>query len=160
MKEQDINCEVFDIMISEYMDNELPKEREASLFAHISVCENCRHEFKQQNMIKYEISKNKEAFPEELEQRIFSSIKERAPQPLYNRFNKPISVFVSYGMAVILVVIIMFSFWQIQKMRTEVGTLREAYRVSYERVQTQTREMNLIMNNMPAYRVGGQAETY
>ncbi len=69
-----MNCDNIKMMISDYLDNELPKEKEGFLFTHLATCSDCREEFKQQQLIQHEVKVNQKEVSEKFEERVFSTI--------------------------------------------------------------------------------------
>lgn len=145
-----MNCENILMMISLYLDNELPKEQEAFLFTHLSSCPKCREEFKQQNLIQHEIKINKKKVPEKLEERIFNSVKKKQTPSFQNLLTRPIPVYFSYLLGVVLIVIVLFSYLQISALRHDLNNFQDRYDSALQRIQLQTQQMNLMMSNMPA----------
>ncbi|MBI9073013.1 MAG: hypothetical protein JEY94_15535 [Melioribacteraceae bacterium] len=62
------------IMINEYFDGELDKEKETLLFTRLSLDDEARDYFKDLNMIKTATEQTLEEFPFGLEERIMYSV--------------------------------------------------------------------------------------
>ena len=72
-----MNCDDIKMMISDYIDNELQKEKEGFLFTHLASCRDCREEFKLQNQMQHEVKVNQKEVSGKFEERIFNSIERR-----------------------------------------------------------------------------------
>ena len=62
-------------LVQLYFDNELEKDKEPFLFSILSGNYEAREYFKQLSLIKKIVDNSIEQFPQELEERIFNSIK-------------------------------------------------------------------------------------
>lgn len=150
-----MSCNDIKIMINEYLDNELPKGKDGVLFTHLSTCSECRDEFRQQNLIQHELMLHKLKVPDSLEERIFNSIKQRNRVSPSVMLAKPIPVYISYILGIVILTLMIFSYFQISALRYEVNIFQDNYESAMERIQIQTQQMNLIMNNMPAVQITG-----
>ena len=52
-----MNCDKYQIMIQEYLDDELPKEKEYEMFLHLAECAECREFFKQVKSVSVSLHK-------------------------------------------------------------------------------------------------------
>ncbi|MCU7513787.1 MAG: hypothetical protein HF300_14575 [Ignavibacteria bacterium] len=148
-----MNCDDIKMMISEYLDNELPKEKDGILFTHLSSCSECREEFKSQNIIQHQVKLHKKQVPDRLEERVFNSIKQRQNQPSQTWLTRPMPVYVNYLLGIVIILIALFSYMQISALRYDLNNFQDRYDTAIERIQIQSQQMNLMMNNMPAVRI-------
>lgn len=152
-----MKCEDINLMISEYLDDELPKEKEGYLFTHFSTCSECREEFKQQIRIQNEIILNRKKVPEHLESRVLYSI-EKKNTDIIKKHLAGLPATLSYVLAIVVVIIAIFSFYQIQSLKTDLGNFQERYESAIERIEFQNHQMNLMMSNMPSVQISGNPE--
>ncbi len=71
-----MDCDNYKKLLNAYHDNELEKGAEPDVFSHLSGCGECRGYFKNINFISANIKQ--EEFPDELDERILYSIKEKS----------------------------------------------------------------------------------
>ncbi len=153
-----MNCNDIKLMISEYLDNELTKEKEAFLFTHLSSCDECREEFKQQNLIQHEVKINQKEVNEKFEQRVFDSIQNKE-QPIIKRWiTRPTPVYVNYLLGVVIIVITLFSFLQLSSLRYDLNDYQQSYIESVTEIQSKTNQINFIMNSLPTATVTQKIE--
>lgn len=91
-----MTCDDIRIMIYEYLDGELPKEKEAFLFIHLSNCVECREEFKQQNLIKHEVHIHQKEVSGRFEKRVFDSVKSSNKTFMKNYITRQSPVYFNY----------------------------------------------------------------
>jgi len=151
-----MNCDGIKLMISEYLDDALLKEKEVLLFTHISICANCREEFKQQNLIQHTVKINQRDVPGRLEDRIFDSIRHGENKQQYRWFAKPVPAYINIILGIVLVIIVLFSYLQVSSLRYDLNDIKVRYDTALERIQYQSQQMNLLMNNAPAVKITGQ----
>ncbi len=150
-----MNCDDIKLMISEYIDNELTKEKEAFLFTHLSSCTDCREEYKIQNSIQHEVKINLKDVGERFEQRVFDSIQKKE-LPLIKRWiTKPTPAYINYVLGFAIIMITLFSFLQFSSLRGDLKGFQEKYEAAFEKIQFQTQQINLMMNSMPAVQIIG-----
>ena len=148
-----MNCDDIKLMISEYLDNELTKEKEAFLFTHLSSCMDCREEFKIQNSIQHEVKINQKEVNEKFEQRVFDSIQNKE-QPFIKRWiTRPTPAYINYVLGIVVIVITLFSFLQLSSLRSDLNNFQEKYESAFEKIQFQAQQINLMMSNMPAVQI-------
>jgi len=150
-----MNCDDIKLMISEYLDDELPKGKDIILFTHLSGCPECREEFKHQNLIQHTVKLNRHEVSGRLEQRIFNSIQNEKKISV-KWIARPVPAYVNYILGLIIVLITLFSFLQVSSLRYDLNDIRARYDTAIDRIQYQSRQMDLIMNNVPAIRITGQ----
>jgi hypothetical protein len=152
MKEVNMNCHEINIMISEYLDNELTKEREGFLFTHLSSCSDCREELKKQLQIQHQVKLNQKEVSSRFEERIFYSMsnkKHHSPKI----FAKPLPAYISYALGFVVVLISLFSYLQINQLTRDLNIFANRYEQTIQQMNYQASQMNLMMNSMPAVNI-------
>jgi predicted anti-sigma-YlaC factor YlaD len=129
-------------MISEYLDNELTKEKEAFLFTHLSSCDECREEFKQQNLIQHEVKINQKEVNEKFEQRVFDSIIKREKHKTSTIFTKRVFASVPYAVSIILLIVSIYLFTQ------SANYLQQLQQVS-SKIEEQDKLIKVLFNSIP-----------
>ncbi|MBI5731014.1 MAG: zf-HC2 domain-containing protein [Ignavibacteriales bacterium] len=148
-----MNCDDIKLMISEYLDNELAKEKEAFLFTHLSSCDECREEFKMQNSIQYEVKIHQKEVSEKFEEKVFDSIQKKE-QPFIKRWiTKPTPAYINYVLGFVIIMITIFSFLQLSSLRHDLNSYQERYEAAFDKIQFQAQQINLMMSNMPAVQI-------
>lgn len=145
-----MNCDEIKLMISEYLDNELLKEKETFLFTHLFSCDGCREEFKVQNQIQNEVKKNQKEVSEKFEQRVFDSIANKKSESVPR--NTARSVFISSSIAAIVIFLIAFSLFLFFQMSNYSKQLETATK----QMSQQTELIRVLMHNVPAVQVTPQ----
>jgi predicted anti-sigma-YlaC factor YlaD len=137
-----MNCDDIKIMIYEYLDGELPKEKEAFLFTHMANCVKCREEFKQQNLIKHTVQINQKEVSVKFEERLFKAVAGTKMKSMAPVSGIGIKTRVSYAVAVLLLVtsIILFS--------EGAGYKQQLQNVSY-RIEEQNKLIKALFNSIP-----------
>ncbi|NJD22490.1 MAG: zf-HC2 domain-containing protein [Melioribacter sp.] len=150
-----MNCDDIKLIISEYIDNELTKEKEAFLFTHLSSCTDCREEFKMQNSIRYEMEINQKEVSEQFERRVFESIQKQEQPLIKSWITKSTPAYINYALGFVIIIISLFSFLQLGSLKDDLKGFQEKYEAAFEKIQFQTQQINLMMNSMPAVQIIG-----
>ncbi|MDP2362910.1 MAG: zf-HC2 domain-containing protein, partial [Ignavibacteria bacterium] len=145
-----MNCDKIKMMISDYLDNELPKGEEGFIFTHLADCSDCREEFKMQNQIQHEVKFNQKEVSEKFEERVFNSVRERKTTFAQRWITKPTPVYVNYVLGVVIIIISLFSFLQLNSLRYDLNSFQERYETSLQQLNYQASQMFLMMNSIPA----------
>jgi len=148
-----MNCGDIKLMISEYLDGELAKEKEAFLFTHLSACSECREEFKIQNSIQNQTKVNQREVSDRFEKRLFSTIENRNKTFAHRWITKPTPVYFNYLLGVIVVAITLFSFLQTASLRNELYAFQLRYENSLLQINYQAMQMYNMMNSLPAVEI-------
>jgi predicted anti-sigma-YlaC factor YlaD len=151
-----MNCVEIKLTISEYLDNELSKEKEIVFFTHISGCPDCREEFKHQNLIQHTIKLHQHEVTSRLEQKIFNSLKQEKKSSIYKWIALPVPVYINCILGMVIIIIALFSFLQLSALRNDLSDIRAKYHTALEGIQYQSQQMDLLMSNMPAVKIIGQ----
>lgn len=134
-------------LIDEYFDGELNKEKEIFLFSSLAQDEEGRKYFKKLNVLRNFIIEDHEGVPFELEERIFHSMEEikNNNERIFTARN--IFMFGSYALAVILIIVSIFLFNEVNNYKKEVD---EALKI----VKAKSETVDLLLNNtLPAAEV-------
>jgi predicted anti-sigma-YlaC factor YlaD len=148
-----MNCDNIKMMISDYLDNELPKEKEGFLFTHLSTCSDCREEFKQLQLIQHEVKVNQKEVGEKFEKRMFGSLSGRKMSFSQRWITKPTPVYVNYALGLVIIVITLFSFLQLSSLKYDLNIFQLRYEASLQQMNYQASQMYLMMNSMPAVEI-------
>lgn len=148
-----MNCREINMLISEYLDNELPKEKEGFLFTHLSACSECRVELKKQMQIQNQVKINQKEVSSRFEERIFNSIRNDKPKHSPQIFVKPLPAYVSYALGLVLLVLALFSYLQINQLTRDLNIFANKYEQTIQQMNYQASQMNLMMNSMPAVQI-------
>jgi hypothetical protein len=141
------------MMISVYIDNELPKEQEGFLFTHLASCCECREEFKAQTKIEHEIKINQKEVNGKFEKKLFDSIRERKTAFSESWITKQTPVYLNYLLGAVIIVIMLFSFLQVASLRRDLNLFQERYEASIRQMNYQAGQMYLMMNSIPAVEI-------
>jgi predicted anti-sigma-YlaC factor YlaD len=141
-----MNCENIKIMIYEYLDGELPKEKEAFLFTHLSACAECRDEFKQQNLIKTEVQIHQKEVSDKFEKRVFDSLKSSKQTFVQKFVTRQSPVYFNYMLGGVIIIIVLLSFLQIGSLRADLNDFKGKYEAALFEYKFQSNRINAIMN--------------
>jgi len=141
------------MMISAYIDGELPKEREGFLFTHLASCGECRQEFKAQSQIQREVKINQLEVNGKFEEKIFDSILERKTTFSGRWITKQTPIYVNYLLGAAIIAIMLFSFFQVASLRRDLNLFQERYEASLRQMNYQASQIYLMMNSMPAVEI-------
>lgn len=131
------------VMANQYLDGELDKGKEAVLFNALAEDEDLRNYFKDLNAIKSAVQDNVEEFPDYLEERIFYSMDKKTEQNLFHTlFNKNLFAVLSYSVAVILIIVSVLFY-------SQVNEYKQKYEAKAEQVSQQNKMINLLYNSLP-----------
>jgi len=148
-----MNCDNIKLMISEYLDGELSKEKESFLFTHLSSCGDCRDEFKLQNSIQHQTKTNMKEVTESFEQKLFVGIEKQEKTFAHRFITKPTPVYFNYILGTIIVLLTLFSFYQISALRYDINVFQARYETSLQQINYQSMQMYNMMNSMPAVEI-------
>lgn len=148
-----MNCDDIKLMISEYLDGELCKEKEAFLFTHLSSCGDCREEFKIQNSIQHQTKINQMEVSEKFEKKLFSGIEKEEKTFAHRFITKPTPVYINYLLGAIVIAITLFSFMQTASLRNELFAFQMRYENSLQQINYQSMQMYNMMNSLPAVEI-------
>jgi predicted anti-sigma-YlaC factor YlaD len=151
-----MNCDDIKMLVSDYIDNELTKEKEAFFFAHLSSCPDCREEFKLQNRIQHQVQANQKEVNDKFEKRLYTSIQNKQKTFNSNRLTKQSPVYVNFILALFVLAITIFSFLQVGSLRNDLKLFQQRYEASIQQINYQSMQMYQLMNSMPAVEIQTQ----
>ena len=141
------------MMISEYIDNELPKGEEGYLFTHLANCSDCREEFKAQNQIQHEVKIYQKEVSAKFEQKVFNSVREKRTTFTQRWITKPVPVYVNYVLGAVLIVITLFSFLQLSSLKYDLNSFQVKYSNSMQKVNEQTEIVKILLKSLKPIKV-------
>lgn len=141
-----MQCEKTMMMINDYIDGELEKEKEAFLFSHIAECHSCREEFKQQSKIKHEVIINQKEVSPQFEERIFRAIKRKETTSIKKYFNRQSPNYFSYMLGGIVILILLWSLHQIGTLRADLDEFKGKYEAALFEYNSQSKRLNFLIS--------------
>lgn len=133
-------------IIDEYLDGELEKGKEKSLFISLSVNEQARNYFRQNWLLKSVTSEMQEAFPEEVEKKILS-------KTVINGRNKFLShrmrTVLAYAAIIVLFCTSLFFYSQVRTYKEDINQV-------HLDIQKQTRTIQILLNSLPTAEIQGK----
>lgn len=148
-----MNCSDSDNMMHEYFDNELSKEQQSFLFTHLAQCEECKTNFKALNRVHYEFRKEESELPEQLEERIFNTIRNKERHVANNSSQKRLPTYLIYGYGVLVTIISVFMTYQFFDLKKETLNYKENFEMTIEQINAQKKQISALINEMPAVKV-------
>jgi len=134
--------------IHQYFDNELSKGEEVMLFSQLSDNEDAREYFKQMNLLRTTTDLSIEDYPEELDVKIISNLKEEKSTFPFFRDSAKMFTTISYVLAVILLVLSIFFY-------NESMQYKNKLELTYQRVNQQNQMIKVLFNSLPQTEVKG-----
>ncbi len=126
-------------MIDLYFDFELEKSKESFLFLALAENPEAREYFKQLNTLNSVTTSAVEDFPYELEEKIFSSIKNKKSAASF-LYEKGISAASLIAVVILVVALSIVLFFEVRNYHTEINTLSR-------QIKNQNETIELILNN-------------
>jgi hypothetical protein len=141
-----MNTEELKNLTQLYFDGGLERSKEPFLFTSLSRDEDARDYFKSMNLLKNAVEETEEEFPQELEERIFYSLKKKEIKSISNFFNLPVTRIISYSIAIILIIINIYLLGRINSYNDKMNSVQTV-------VQNQNHMIELLFNSLPATEV-------
>jgi hypothetical protein len=140
-------------MIESYFDGELDKNSEPVLFTMLSGNPEGRQYFKQLHALQVAVTQSTEPFPDELEQKIFHSIKAEKPELKKNiHFRDMAFRITSIAAALFLFVMCSLFFLELKDSKIKLESITE-------QLKDQKETMNVILNySLPAVVINPDAD--
>ena len=143
-----MNKEILE-MINLYVDSELDRKEEASLFILLSQDEEARNYFRSLQILKSGIAQSVEDVPDALEEKIVKSIAgSQAPKTSFSSAR----IFTSkipYAFAAILLVLCTYIF-------LKFDSYQDRFEIISNQLQIQNKTIEMLYNSMPTVEVTGQ----
>lgn len=135
-----MNDEKLEVMINEFLDGELPKEKENYLFTALGNDEEAREYFKKLNSIKLVVSDSAEDFPSSLEESIFTELKTTHKKSQNTFFAKNRVSFLTYALTVLILIMSYFFYDQYNYQKDQLE-------IAQKQMNQQEQLIEFIMNN-------------
>ena len=133
-------------MIDEYLDGELEKSKEQSLFISLSANEQARNYFRQIWLLKSVASEMEEDFPEKVEKKILSRTILNGKNKFFTQRTKLV---ISYAAIIVLFCISLFFYSQIRTYKEDINQV-------HLDIQKQTRTIQILLNSLPTAEINGK----
>ncbi len=133
-------------MINLYIDGELAKSEEASLFSLLASDQTARDYFKQLSVIRNAVDNSAEDFPAELEERILRSVGSKAAAKTGMFSNIKIFSAVSYAAALVLLFLSGYLFFKVSNYQERVDNLSQ-------QMMIQSQTIELLFNSLPSVEI-------
>lgn len=131
-----MNCQDINNLMHDYFDNELSTEQESFLFTHLAQCEDCKTNFKALNRVHYEFRKEENDIPEQLEQRIFNTIKNRESHAHTISSTKRLPAYFVYGYGILLTLFSVFMTYEFFDLKKEASSNKDKLVLTVEQINS------------------------
>lgn len=148
-----MNCQNINNLIHDYFNNELSTEQESFLFTHLAQCKECKTNFKAMNRVHYEFRKEESDIPEQLEQRIFNTIKNRESHAHTISSTKRLPAYFVYGYGILLTLFSVFMTYEFYDLRNETMKYKESFEITIGQLNSQQKQMSSLLKIIPAVKV-------
>lgn len=148
-----MNCENYEIMINEFIDGALDRNKEGALFTHFSQCERCREDFKIYSRVQVSNQNQNDEYPEELDQRIFATIKERKAVKDSSFFKRSVPAYFLYASVIPVLVMAAFLFFQSRDYTHQMAERQELLTRTVQTVCRQEIQLERLIENIPSVKV-------
>lgn len=148
-----MSCEKFQMMIQEYNDNELPKEKEYDMFLHLAECAECREFFKQVKNISASLKSGAEEVPDSVDKSLLSAISSKEAKKT-KRFE--INIYRTFAYAAALAVLFL-SYMLVQKENKE-EMYQQRLNQSIMVIDKQSSEIEALLNGLSTVTVSSKLE--
>ncbi len=138
-------------IINNYFDNELNKSEEIMLFTQLSQNEKAREYFKEMNLLRTIVDETETEFPDNLDARIFNSIKTKQEAPIKSYTASKILSYISYLFAIILLALSLFFYSESKKYQDKLE-------ITEFKIQKQTEMIQVLFNTLPQAEVKGEID--
>lgn len=142
-----MQCANYKYLISQFIDGELAKIEEKSLFSHLAECEECRSFFKSANGISHSIQSSLKEFPAELESEIFNSIRKKTEVKKKFFFFNPVPSFALYAA---LAIIFALTVLLIKSPFSNEADYQARYRQTLKIIEKQNQDIEILLNSIPS----------
>ncbi|HEX2866053.1 MAG TPA: zf-HC2 domain-containing protein [Ignavibacteriales bacterium] len=141
-----MKCEEIQELISQFSDGSLETEKEAFIFAHMSVCPGCRTFLKSINTLSFSAQREEFYFPPELDKKVISKTEKRKAKKHVNILTMKYPAYVSFSFGAVVILLLFLLFKSTTEYRQE---LHEAM----ENMQQQNKQIQTILNSYPEIQV-------
>jgi|GEM_PF-1281739 len=127
-------------LIQLYYDNEISRDEEIEMFDILSGDEASREYFKRMSQLEKAVKESKSEFPQELEYKIFSEIRQSSKKE--NRIQNYLPEIIRYAAIVLLFITAAFMYFQNSEYKSELKN-------SYKQIKQQEGMINNLINTLP-----------
>lgn len=138
-------------IINQYFDNELNKSEEIFLFTQLSQNEEARNYFKEMNLLNSVIKEGVEEFPQNLDEKIFSKLKNETQIPIQLKNYNKLFNYMTYGFALLLLALSFFFY-------NESMQYRNKLELSFQQINQQNQMIQVLFNTLPQAEVKAKVE--
>ncbi|HET55540.1 MAG TPA: hypothetical protein ENN33_10040 [Ignavibacteria bacterium] len=135
-----MNTEQLIKMVNEFLDGELPKEKENSLFAGLGNDETAREYFKKLNSLKFVTNEMTETFPQKLDMKILTGLKDKAPVSPFHLIK---SRSITYVSLLLLFMSLLTGYYLFE----QTNIKKEELLIAKAKIEQQEKLINLVMTN-------------
>jgi len=141
-----MKCDDYELFIHDFLDNELDKENQKLLFAHLSECENCGKYLTTTVSINSVIAEDKNFFPASLDEQIFNNLPKEKISIFENFLTVKLPAYFAYALVAI---ILLLSF----TLLSEVNKYKDELHQTSVQLKEQKRTVELLFNSLPTVEV-------
>ncbi|KUG25962.1 hypothetical protein ASZ90_004212 [hydrocarbon metagenome] len=135
-----MNTEKLITMVNEFLDGELPKEKENFLFTGLGNDETAREYFKKLNSLKLITNETAESFPQNLDLKILTELKDKEPVGLFHLIR---SRSIAYVSVLLLVISLLTGYYLFE----QTNIKKEELILAKAKIEQQEKLINLVMTN-------------
>lgn len=135
-----MNTDQLIAMVNEFLDGELPKEKENSLFTGLGNDETAREYFKKLNSLKFVTNEMTETFPQKLDLKILTELKDKAPVSPFHLIK---SRSIAYVSLLLLFVSLLAGYYLFE----QTNIKKEELLIAKAKIEQQEKLINLVMTN-------------
>jgi len=148
-----MTCNGIELLIHNYIDEEIDVSGEQELFAHLAECNTCREEFRLLNKVHIIYNNSLEEYPAHLEQRIISSLKKHESKDKNSILYKPIPAFYLYAASIAVLLILTLYFFREYEFNQISNAGKNRMNTILVKEYEQELDIRRIMNLLPGARV-------
>lgn len=141
-----MNCKDYQLCTHEFLENELKKEDQKSLFSHLGECKLCRDYFSAAATINQTIVEDKSLFPASLDEEILSQLPKEKSFRFEDFFTIKIPAYFAY---VLVAIVILLSL----TLLNEVNQYKHELHQTELQLNEQKRTVELLFNSLPPVEV-------
>ena len=127
-------------LIQLYYDKEISRDEEIEMFDILSVDESSREYFKQMSLLEKAVNESKSEFPQELEYKIFSEIRQSSKKE--NRVQSYLPEIIRYAAIFLLFITAAFMYFKNSEYKSELQN-------SYKQIKQQEGMINNLIHSLP-----------
>lgn len=131
------------VLINEFIDGELPKEKENVLFTELGINEIAREYFKKINSLKIVTMNQTETFPNELDKKILTKMQSVQPATFISKIKSGAASYISYA----LLLITLLTGYYIYE---DANISKQQLELAKTRIEQQDNLLNVILTNQLA----------